>query len=140
MKEKEIEGILDINGTGSGYLLMPEDEKDIYIFKKNLGQGLHGDRVKIITIPGKQPGTTEGKVMEVIERNRTEFVGILSLHKKYGFVIPDSKTMHKDIFIPIEKCEGYEHGEKVVARLTEWFSKAKNPNGKIVKSLGFPGS
>ena len=139
MKEKEIEGILDINGTGSGYLITPTEENDIYIFKKNLGQGLHGDTVKIITIPGKQPGSTEGVVKEIIKRNKTEFVGILALSKKFGFVIPDSKKIHKDIFIPIEKCKGFNHGEKVLVKITEWYPKAKNPNGEIVKSLGFPG-
>ena len=139
MKEKEIEGIIDINGTGSGYFITPTGEDDIYVYKKNLGQALHGDRVKIITIPGKQPGTTEGRVVEVLDRTRDEFVGIITIFKKYGFVIPDSKKMHKDIFIPREDCEGYEHGEKVLCKITEWFSKAKNPNGKIVKSLGYPG-
>lgn len=139
MKEKELEGILDINGTGSGYFLTPEGEDDIYVFKKNLGQALSGDLVKIVTIQGKQPGSTEGRVIEIIKRNKTEFVGILSLSKKYGFVIPDSKRMHKDIFIPIEKCEGFKNGEKVVVKMTKWFSKAKNPNGEIIKSLGFPG-
>ncbi|CAG7581209.1 MAG: putative ribonuclease [uncultured marine phage] len=139
MKEKELEGIIDINGTGSGYFLTPAGEDDIYVYKKHLGQALNGDLVKIITIPGKQPGSTEGRVVEILKRHKEEFVGILAVSKKYGFVIPDSKKMHKDIFIKKEDCEGFEHGEKVLCKITEWFSKAKNPNGKIVKSLGFPG-
>ena len=32
-----------------------------------------------------------------------------------------------------------ENGEKVICKITDWFPKAKNPNGKIVKSLGYPG-
>lgn len=139
MKEKEIIGIIDINGTGSGYLKTDSEEDDIYVYKKNLGQSLNGDLVKIITFPGKQPKSVEGKVIEVIERNKKDFVGILSLSEKYGFVIPDSKRMHNDIFIPKNNCEGFTHGEKVVVRITEWYSDAKNPNGKILKSLGFPG-
>lgn len=143
MKQKEIEGIIDINSSGSGYLLQEED--DIYIYKKNIGQALNGDLIKIETIPSKQPGKIEGRVTQILKRHKKEFVGILAItdngegKRKYGFVIPDSKKMHRDIFIPDKELKGLSHGEKVLCEITNWYSDAKNPNGRIVKSLGFPG-
>lgn len=143
MKQTEIEGIIDINSSGSGYLLQEED--DIYIYKKNIGQALNGDLIKIETIPSKQPGKIEGRVTQILKRHKKEFVGILAItdkgegKRKYGFVIPDSKKMHRDIFIPDKELKGLSHGEKVLCEITNWYSDAKNPNGRIVKSLGFPG-
>jgi len=141
MKQIEIDGIIDINSRGSGYLL--QDEEDIYIYKKNIGQALNGDLVKIETIPSKQPGKIEGKVTKILKRKNKEFVGILSItdngKRKYGFIIPDSKKMHKDIFISEKDLKGCSHGEKFLCEITNWYSDAKNPNGKIVKSLGHPG-
>jgi len=142
MKQIEIEGVIQTNSYGSGYLLR-QDEEDIYIYKKNIGQALNGDHIKIQTIPSKQPGKIEGKVLEVLERKTDQFVGILSISKKknktYGFVIPDSKKMCRDIFIPEKNLENFKHGEKVLCKITKWYSDAKNPNGEIIESLGYPG-
>lgn len=142
MKQIEIEGVIQTNSYGSGYLLR-QDEEDIYIYKKNIGQSLNGDHIKIQTIPSKQPGKIEGKVLEIIERKTDQFVGILDITKskkrKFGFVIPDSKKMYRDIFIPKKNLKNFKHGEKVLCKITNWYSDAKNPNGRIVKSLGFPG-
>ena len=44
-----------------------------------------------------------------------------------------------DIFIPLEKLKGVEHGQKAIARIIDWPEKAKNPFGEIVDVLGFPG-
>ena len=139
MKQIEIEGVIQTTPYGSGYLLR-QDEEDIYIYKKNVGQALNGDHIKIQTIPSKQPGKIEGEVLEVIERKTDQFVGILSIienkKRRFGFVIPDSKRMHRDIFIPDKKLTGFKHGEKVLCKITHWFSDAKNPNGEIIESLG----
>ena len=78
-------------------------------------------------------------MVEIIERAKTEFVGVLQMSKNFGFVIPDDPKMYADIFIPKNKLKHAEHGMKVLTKITDWPEKSKNPFGRIVEVLGMPG-
>ena len=47
--------------------------------------------------------------------------------------------MYKDIFVPINKINKAEDGDKVLVSLKEWTEKEDSPTGSIVKVLGKPG-
>ena len=47
--------------------------------------------------------------------------------------------MYTDIFVPINKINKAENGDKVLVSLEEWPEKADSPNGKVIKVLGKPG-
>jgi ribonuclease R len=84
----------------------------------------------------------EGSVLEVLERKRDEFVGVLQMikEKDFGFVVCDKKSINTDIFIPRYNIGGAEDGEKVVVKMVEWRAGEKNPTGEIIKVLGAPGN
>ena len=44
--------------------------------------------------------------------------------KHFGFLVPSSRKMLVDIFIPKEKLNGVEHGQKAIARIVDWPEKA----------------
>jgi ribonuclease R len=44
-----------------------------------------------------------------------------------------------DMFIPLDKLNGAESGQKAIARLTDWPKRAKNPFGEIIEVLGNQG-
>ena len=44
-KKNYKQGIIEINSSGNGYLLMPEGEDDIFVARKNLGRAFNGDLV-----------------------------------------------------------------------------------------------
>jgi ribonuclease R len=134
----KIEGELRMNSSGSAYLVSNDLAKDIYIHKKHTNQGLHLDLVKVEIIPGKDRGL-EGKVIEVIKRFKTKFVGTLQVSDRFAFLVPDSPKMPTDIFIPLPKLNGGEDGQKVVGEITNWNKHAKNPNGKVIEVLGDAG-
>jgi ribonuclease R len=81
----------------------------------------------------------EGEVVEVIERAKTDFAGTVQLSGKYAFVVPDSPKMLVDIFIPQNLINNAQHGQKVIAEISDWPKGTKNPIGKITKLLGWPG-
>ena len=128
-------GELRINSSGSAYLVSDELENDIYINKKNLNRVLHLDTVEVEIIDSKKRDF-EGKVIEIVDRFKTKFVGTLEVSDKFAFLIADSNKMKTDIFIPIKKLLGGKDGQKVVAQLTNWKEGAKNPNGKVIEVLG----
>lgn len=133
---KKIKGKLEINPSGSGYLILESGDK-VYVYKKNTGEGLDQDIVEAKIIDGKIEGTIEAKVTSVIKRNKTQFTGILQKVGDYGFLIPDSKRL-PDFYIRKEQASKYKIGEKLLIEMGTW-KKGKNPTCKIIKSLGMVG-
>lgn len=133
-----LEGKISMNASGSAYLVSPDLPKDIYLNKNNTNKALHLDRVKVRIIEGNGR-SIEGEVIEIVERFRTEFVGVIQLSEKFAFFVPDSNKLPIDFFIPLSKTLDAKEGQKVIARITEWKDNAKNPNGEIVRILGTSG-
>lgn len=132
-------GKVDMTTSGSAYVEVEGLPNDIYIGEKDLGVALHGDLVEVAILRVKRNGKPIGKVVEVIERAKTEFVGILQKSAKFAFLVPDSKRMAVDLFIPLDKLHGAKNGEKVIAKLTHWPSETDSPFGEIIEVLGKPG-
>jgi ribonuclease R/exosome complex exonuclease DIS3/RRP44 len=133
-----LDGRLSMNASGSAYLVSDTLPKDIYIHKSKTNKALHLDKVKIKVLPG-QGRSMEGEVIEITERFRTEFVGVLQISPKFAFFVPDSNKIPIDFFIPLNQTLGATEGQKVIARITEWKDDAKNPNGEIIRILGDSG-
>lgn len=115
-------------------------EEDIMIKEADLKHALDGDRVRIMVYPTKgSSGRIEGKVLEIVNRVRDEFVGRVEISPRYAFVVPDFKKMHHDIFVHRGDLKGAEHNQKVVVKLSEWREDDKNPTGKVIRVLGKAG-
>lgn len=134
-------GKFDATARGSGYVICDEFEDDIYIASNNVNKALHGDEVELYVYKRKKRGKLEGEITKVITRAKTEYVGVIQIHEKknFAFVVPDSNKMYTDIFVPINKINKAEDGDKVLVQLEEWPQKADSPNGKVLKVLGRPG-
>ncbi|MCF8367653.1 MAG: ribonuclease R [Bacteroidales bacterium] len=137
--ENVIEGIVDMKQTGKAYIITESLPEDVYIASNNTFHALNGDKVKVRLFPKRKERKMEGRIIEVIERKRKQFVGIIESSGKYAFLIPDDVTVPVDIFIPNSDLKGAKHGEKVIARITDWPEQAKNPFGEVVEVLGAPG-
>jgi len=133
-----LEGKLSMNASGSAYLTSNDLPKDIYIHTKNTNKSLHLDTVKIEVIPGNGRAL-EGKVIEIVQRFKEEFVGVIQISPRFAFFVPDSNKLPIDFYVPIGKLMGAKDGQKVIARLTEWKDDAKNPNAEIIRVLGDAG-
>jgi len=139
LETSEVIGTIDLTSSGSGYLITEKSEEDIYIKDHYMMNALNGDRVKVHLFARRKGRKPEGEVVEIIERARTEFVGIVQLSERFAFVVPDSNKMPVDIFVPEHKLKGAKNGEKVLVRMLDWPDQAKNPFGEIVKVIGKPG-
>jgi len=138
-KKDYVEGIIEMTSSGNAYLLVSEEEEDIFIARRNTNRSLDGDRVLVYQIRKKNNGKREGEVVEVLERSSHDYIGILERKKDFGFVNTRTSRMFTDFFIEQEELKDFEHGDKVVVHLKDWPKRASSPFGKIVKSLGKPG-
>ncbi len=132
-------GKVDVTARGNGYVICDELEHDIYIPSRNLNHALHNDIVKVYVYNRKRSDKQEGDIIEILERKKTEYVGVLQMNKNFGFVIPDDPKMYVDFFVPQKKYYDAEDGDKVVVSFVDWPDNSKNPFGKITKVLGKPG-
>lgn len=138
-RANHVEGIVDMTSSGNAYVVNDKTEEDVMIKAGNLKHALHGDTVRVLLYARSRNKRLEGEVTEILERKRTDFVGTVEMSKQYAFVVPDSTKMQVDLYIPKEKLNGAEHGQKVIAKLTDWPERASSPFGEITKILGNPG-
>lgn len=132
-------GTLDVTKSGNAYFISDDFEVDIFVPSVNLGKALHEDLVRVYVYQRKRSNKLEADVVEIVERAKQEFVGTLQMSKNFGFVLPDNPRIPVDIFVVKSKINGAEHGDKVLAKLTDWPDNSKNPFGKITQVLGKPG-
>ena len=134
-------GILDLGAKGNGYIICDDFEEDIFIAANNINKALNGDEVEFHAYKRRHRGKQEGEITNIIKRAKTEYVGTIQIHEKknFAFVVPDSTKMYKDIFVPINKINKAEDGDKVLVSLEDWPDRADSPNGKVIKVLGKPG-
>ncbi len=135
----EIIGKVDYVNPRFAYIVSDDLEEDIKVKSENLKYAFDDDLVKVQLFKSRRGDRLEGKVVEIIDRFRKEFVGRVELMNNYAFVIPDFRKMHFDIFIAPENLKEAKPDDKVVVEIIQWPTRNKNPEGKITRVLGKSG-
>ena len=133
------EGTIDMTSRKTAYFICEEFEDDIFIPTNNLNHALDKDKVKVYVYNRRKGRRPEGEVVEIIERAKTDFVGVIDIQKNFAFVSTANPKMYTDIFIPKDKIEDAQNGDVVLVHIEDWPKKADSPFGKVVKVLGRPG-
>lgn len=138
-KKNEAAGIVGTfvgNQRGFGFVEVEGEDADIFIPESETNGAFHKDTVEVILSPVQGGKRREGSISKVVSRGIKEIVGTFQKSKNFGFVIPDNLKLTKDIFIPLERSKGAVDGHKVVAEVTDYGSRSKKPEGKIIEILG----
>jgi ribonuclease R len=133
------EGVIDMTGRKTAYFVSPDFEDDVFIPTNNLNHALDGDKVKVYVYNRRKGKRVEGEVIEIIERKKTDFVGVIDIQKNFAFVSTANPKMYTDIFISKDKLGDSENGDVVLVHIEDWPSRADSPFGKVIKVLGKPG-
>lgn len=138
-KAEYYEGTIDMTSRKTGYFVCDELEDDVFVPFINLNHALDNDKVKAYIYNRRSSRRPEAEVLEVLERAKTEFVGVIDIQKNFAFVTTANTKMYTDIFIPKNKIGEAEHGDVVLVKMEDWPTKADSPFGSVVKVLGKPG-
>ena len=134
------QGTLDVTSTGRGFVICEDLEHDIMIPKNNINRAFQGDLVEVYVYKRKQKsGAFEGEIVTILERKKTQFVGVLQIEKNYAFVLTRGPRMYTDFFIDKKQLDGYTNGDKVLVEYTDWPKRADSPYGTLIESFGPPG-
>ncbi len=134
--QQTLKGKLEITRSGMGYVIVENTEGDVLVRPGDFMNALNGDTVRVKVIrENVRTGKKEGKIMEVVARKQTEFIGYLQLSTNFAFFVPDTDKPMPDLFIPLTELHGAKHKDRVVARLVKWDKEDKKPVGAIVSIM-----
>ena len=139
ISEDLYEGTIDMTGRKTAYFICPEFGEDVFIPTNNLNRALDKDKVKVYIYNRRKGKRPEGEVIEVVERSKTDFVGVIAIQPNFAFVSTANPKMYTDIFIPKDKIGEAENGDVVLVHIEDWPKKADSPFGSVIKILGKPG-
>ena len=128
-KSNYIEGEIDKTKKGSAYLISKEHDKDFYIKQENIKNALNGDLVSCLIINSK-----EVKVVDVIKRNKKQYVGSVFFQNNNQFVEYNS---NKDNIIFNIKNKTLNENDIIVFKIKDW--TGSTPYAEMVKNLGQKG-
>ena len=134
---KLLTGVVDHVNPKFAYIISEESEDDIWVRTDDLNFAINGDTVSVQVYPQKHGKKPEGKVKQIIQRGKDEWVGRVEISKNYAFVIPDNKRIYCDVFIASEDINKARSRDKVIVKILNWPSaEKKNPKGEIIRVLG----
>lgn len=133
------EGTIDMTSRKTAYFICDEFTEDVFIPTNNLNRALDKDKVKVYVYNRRKGKRPEGEVIEVIERDKTEFVGVIDIQANFAFVSTANPKMYTDIFIPKDKIGEAENGDVVLVKIEDWPKRADSPFGSVIRVLGKPG-
>jgi len=135
-----VTGKVDMTSDGSAYIVSEDEfEEDIYVAPRKLRNALHGDVVKVYVYAKNKGRKKDGEVVEILQRAKMDFTGIIKLSDRFAFFVPDDRKMLHDIFIPLDRLNGAKDNYKAIAKIVDWPEDAKNPIGEITHVLGKQG-
>ncbi|MDF2615240.1 MAG: rnr [Clostridia bacterium] len=132
-----VAGTFQGHPKGFGFLILDEDEKDIFIPASGVNGAMHKDRVMCrITKQPTSERRAEAEVIEILKRGPESLVGTYQESENFGFVVPDDQKYSRDVFIPKKLSKGAVSGHKVLVQITNWAEERRNPDGQILSILG----
>ncbi len=131
-----VTGMFSGHPRGFGFVTVEGMEQDVFIPAEKTGGALHGDKVQLVIEQEPRGRRAEGAVLRVLEHANQEIIGYYQKSKNFGFVIPDNQKIGKDVFIPQGKDLGAVTGHKVAAKILDFGSSSRNPEGEISEIIG----
>ena len=82
---RQVEGALSVQRSGMGFVTPAGNaSQQIYIAPHAMNGAWHGDRVRVLVLPGKRGPSPEGRIIEVVERTERELAATALKAQKDG--------------------------------------------------------
>ncbi|MDR3184294.1 MAG: ribonuclease R, partial [Prevotellaceae bacterium] len=131
------EGVIMMSRNGFAFVAVEGYDNDIFVGINKLHGALHGDRVRLSIAPSTTKRRTfDGEVLQILERSKRPYIGIVQITEKDIYVITDNRYMPYDIRISPADLNGAENGQKVATVITGWSERRREPVGRVSEVLG----
>ncbi|MCH8966772.1 MAG: RNB domain-containing ribonuclease, partial [Planctomycetes bacterium] len=129
------------NRRGFGFVIpdTPNAHGDLYVPTGATGGAITGDTVCArVKKRGKRHGKMlyEGRIVSVLKRGHSRFVGELCRQLGRWFVVPDGNTFHLPIAVSDAGAKRAKPGDQVVVEIVQYPDEDTEARGVIIKVLG----
>lgn len=130
-----VAGIIEFSRRGTIAFVTTDQGREIAVPAELASNAMHGDKV-LVEIVGKWRNLPMGRVTRVLKRGKEKIVGVFEVRRTRGFVVPDDPKIIHDFYVPVECINGARPHQRVIAKITKWPRKGKNPEACIETVLG----
>ncbi len=130
-----VAGIIEFSRRGTIAFVTTDQGQEIAVPAELASNAMHGDKV-LVEIVGKWRNLPMGRVTRVLKRGKEKIVGVFEVRRTRGFVVPDDPKIIHDFYVPVECINGARPHQRVIAKITKWPRKGKNPEACIETVLG----
>jgi len=112
-------------------------DADIFVPLNGTGDAANGDKVRLrISSKRGRMGKIEGRVIDVVERANSRFVGTYLVKDGAGLVQIDGKVFSSPVYVGDPGAKGAQSDDKVVIDMVRFPSQVHDGEGVIVEILG----
>lgn len=130
----QVTGKVQMTREGFAFVIAEGEEDDVFVKASKTRGALNGDIVRVTVTREKTDRTRrEGEVVEIIERSRRPFIGILHVVGDQAWVLMQSRFMPYDISIPFAESDKQRYRRHKVKGHS--FAEPKDETGWL-KPLG----
>ena len=128
-------GILRANKKGFGFVQIDDMQEDVYVSADNMNGAFNDDIVLVEITTKMNINKPEGRILKVIKREVTNYVGEINFKNGKGIVTLDDKKVNIEIEVKKEDSMNAVDGHKVVVELGRRINNHKY-YGKVIEIIG----
>ena len=135
-KHDVVTGVVSAHAKGFGFVLL-NDLPDLFLHEKQMRWVFNGDTVEAIGTSTDNRGRTEGRIVDVIERQQKQFIGTLARDEDGYCVELGSPNNHQPITVTEDNVQALEVklGYPVKVDVIDWPNQHEFATGKITEVL-----
>lgn len=116
------------------------EETDVFVPAHRTFCALNGDIVKLEVFKTRSHRSknqrNEGRVVQIVERCKTPYIGTLHLVRRQAWALVESRNMPYDIMLPYDESLLEYKGQKIAVVVDSWDNWSPSPKGHITNILG----
>lgn len=133
---EEVTGTLDITRSGLGFVITGKGDADILVRPNDFNRAFHGDKVRVrITRGGLGGGKREGKIVAVLQRKLSQYMGTLKGHAGRWFFMPDTERPMPNFVVEEEPDFEVKDDMKVIASFVRWDHDDRRPIARVIEAV-----
>ncbi|WP_435979467.1 ribonuclease R [Psychrobacter sp. DM4] len=131
-----VEGTVSAHAKGFGFVLL-SDMPDLFLHEKQMRWVFNGDTVAAVATSTDNRGRTEGRIVDVVERQQNQFIGTLARDEDGYCVELGSPNNHQPITVTDDnvKALNLKQGAPVKVNIIDWPNQHEFSTGKIIEVL-----
>ncbi|MEJ2334090.1 MAG: hypothetical protein P8Y26_00490 [Gemmatimonadales bacterium] len=123
-----VSGSIQVTRSGDAFLLSEGDLPDVFIPSRERNTAVAGDRALVRVEHRRRRKNPEGRVIRILERARSQIVGVYRKRHSYGFVATQEPRLDVEVFVPPGAEADAEHGQVVVVSIEDWGEGGPGPS------------